>query len=152
MYFAGSLIDKISIRVALPLTLLVRAGVYYIVFTIQNPVEESYKFWICCPMMHVCYYFTEVAIKSYLYKIYPEEIRGMCFSAQHIGGVILGSGYPFLIQYFYEIGPRYVFFGVSMIDLGTIVLLLLLYTIGFGKENPNVDDVQDEIEGLKETP
>ena len=112
-------------------------------------------------MMHVCYYFTEVAIKSYLYKIYPEEIRGMCFSAQHIGGVILGSGYPFLIQYFYEIGPRYVFFGVSMIDLATIVLLLLLYTIGFGKENPNLEDPGEEMldygpsgrhKGLKEEP
>jgi hypothetical protein len=74
-------------------------------------------------------------MQSYLYKIYPKHIRGMCITTQHISGIILGSGYPFLIQYFYELGPRYPFLGVSVIDLGTIVLLGLLFLIGFGKEN-----------------
>jgi hypothetical protein len=113
-----------------------RAGVYYLVFTITDPVKQGFLFWTCCPMMHVCYYLTEISMKSYLYKIYVPEIRGMCIMAQTIAGYVFGSGYPFLIQYFYDIDPKYVFFGVSMIDLGTIVVLLLLYLIGFGKENP----------------
>lgn len=60
--------------------------------------------------------------------------------AQVLAGYAFGSWYPFLIQWFYDkYGPRYVFFGVSMIDLGTIVLLVLLYFIGFGKEKTQID-------------
>ena len=59
----------------------------------------------------------------------------MCIMAQGIAGYVFGSGYPFLIQHFYNISARYVFFGVSMIDLATIVILILLYLIGFGKES-----------------
>lgn len=69
---------------------------------------------------------------------------------QHISGYIIGSGYPFLIQHFYTIGPSYVFFGVSMIDLGTVVLLLLLYTVGFGKETIHDDEIEEEINQTEE--
>lgn len=60
----------------------------------------------------------------------------------------MGSGYPFLIQYFYEISARYVMFGVSMIDLGTIVLLLLLFTVGFGKENLQTTEADEKVDDV----
>lgn len=65
---------------------------------------------------------------------------------EHISGYVLGSGYPFLIQYLYVKDPSYTFSGVSMIDLATIVLLLLLFTIGFGKENLQDNGDDDVIE------
>jgi len=96
--------------------------------------------------MHVTFYITQVAMQSYLLKIYPKEIRGMCKMTEHISGYVLGSGYPFLIQYLYEKDPSYTFSGVSMIDLATIVLLLLLFTTGFGKENLQDNGDDDVIE------
>lgn len=60
-----------------------------------------------------------------------------------ITGYVFGAWYPFMIQWFYEIGPRYVFLGVSVIDCGTIVLCFLFYLVGFGKENTFGEDVDE---------
>jgi len=102
LYFAGSIIDRVDFRIIMPIAILFRAGVFYMVYTIQNPVTQPYLFWTFCPMMHVAYYFTEVAMKGYLLKIYPKEIRGMCIMMQHISGYVFGAGYPFLLQYFFD--------------------------------------------------
>ena len=39
-------------------------------------------------------------------------------------------------------------FGVSMIDLGTIVLLLLLFTVGFGKENLQTTEADEKVDDV----
>jgi len=38
LFFAGSVIDKINFRIILPVTLLMRAGIFYMVSIITNPV------------------------------------------------------------------------------------------------------------------
>jgi len=65
---------------------------------------------------------------------------------------VIGSAYPFLLQYFFEINARYVFLGASVIDLVTIVVLLGLFSIGFGKENLLEDKIDKEGELNQENP
>jgi len=81
LFFAGSVADKVNFKVFMPITLLLRAGVYYATFNITNPVAQSYLFWTAVPLCHVTFYVCEVGMKGYLLKLYPTEIRGMCIMA-----------------------------------------------------------------------
>lgn len=66
----------------LPLSLLVRALVFYSVYCISDPT--NWLFFITVPLTHVCYYIVVIVQTSYMQKMYPKEIRGMCMSVQGI--------------------------------------------------------------------
>ena len=77
-----------------------------------------------------------MAIGSYLQKMYPKNIRGLCLTAQTIFGAIGGFIFPSFFEYLYEKNPTLPFLGVTMIDLGMVVVCLVLFMFGFGNPRP----------------
>lgn len=79
--FFGFLIDKISVKIMLPITFLIRAGVYYMCYTIKDPWNHKVRFFMTVPFIHVSLYMVNMTILSYLQKMYPKNIRGLCMTA-----------------------------------------------------------------------
>jgi hypothetical protein len=61
----GKVIDKLSVRITLPATLIFRGIVNYSVTFIKNPTD-SYMFYIILPLTHFATYSVIIALKSYV--------------------------------------------------------------------------------------
>ena len=77
----GAVIDKISVKIMLPITFVIRAGVYYMCYVITDPWDHKVRFYATVPFIHVTLYMVNLVITSYLAKMYPKNIRGLCMTA-----------------------------------------------------------------------
>jgi len=73
--FLGKLADIISIKVLLPITLLVRALLFFLAFQITDPTKLPFYF--IMPLLHVSYFAVLMTFDAYLTKMYPADLRGM---------------------------------------------------------------------------
>lgn len=144
--FFGFLIDKVSVKITLPLSFLVRAGVFYMCYTIENPWEQKVKYFATMPFIHVTLYMVTISINSYLLKMYPKNIRGLCIMTANIISAIGGFVIPSFFEMLYEKDPSLPFLGVAISDLGSIVLCLIFFMFGFG--NPITVNVEDDESNL----
>ena len=60
----GIVVDKVSIKITLPIALLIRALVFYLSYSIDNP--RSLEFSIVVPMTHVAYFMVMIILNSYM--------------------------------------------------------------------------------------
>ena len=68
--------DKISIRILLPCTALIRGLVNFSAYLIDDPLQGPW-FYIVVPLIHGAHYPIAVCMLGYVQKMYPTEIRGM---------------------------------------------------------------------------
>lgn len=80
LYFVGTLTDKISAKVTLPISFLIRGSVFCIAYFVEDP--NGWMFHIVTPLLYVCQYSVVIILMSYLNKMYPKDIRGMMTSVQ----------------------------------------------------------------------
>ena len=80
--FLGKLADILSIKVLLPITLLVRSLLFFMAFRINDPTKLPFYF--IMPLVHVSYFGVLVTFDAYLTKMYPADLRGMMNSCQGI--------------------------------------------------------------------
>ena len=127
--FVGHLVDKISIRYMLPLSLIVRGLIFMMVWQIKDPTHWS--FYLAVPFTHVCYYIVVMTNNSYSSKMYPKEIRGMCNSVNSLFGTVGMFLYLNYSQTLYSHGKGLPFIGVTILDFGTALLVVILTMIGY---------------------
>jgi hypothetical protein len=60
--FFGYVIDKVTVKIMLPLTFLIRAGVYYMCYTIKDPWDHKVRFFATVPFIHVTLYMVNMTI------------------------------------------------------------------------------------------
>ena len=84
--FVGHASDKISIRIMLPVSFIIRALVFYSVWTVQDPT--SWIFYVLVPLLHLSFYIVVIVSTSYMQKMFPKDIRGMCMSVEGIFSII----------------------------------------------------------------
>lgn len=85
--FIGKLSDKVSIRITLPASLIFRAIVFYGITLIEDPGKGP-AYYLVVPFIHISYYSVIIIQYSYIQKMYPKDIRGMCSSVAGISGTI----------------------------------------------------------------
>ena len=112
----GIVVDKISIKITLPIALLLRALTFYLSYIIEDP--RSVMFGIVVPTTHVAYFMVMIILNSYMQKMFPKEIRGMMNS---FTGVMANLGSLFylgisqmMFDYFGSAGPL---LGVCIFDV-----------------------------------
>ena len=71
--------DKVSIRVMLPITAVLRGLVNLGVYFIEDPLKGPW-FYILVPAVHGVYAPVSVCINGYIQKMFPSEIKGMCMA------------------------------------------------------------------------
>ena len=76
MVLTGMIADKISIRILLPCTALIRGLVNFSAYLIDDPLQGPW-FYIVVPLIHGAHYPIAVCMLGYVQKMYPTEIRGM---------------------------------------------------------------------------
>ena len=122
LYFVGTITDKISSKITLPLSFLIRGGVFFSAYFVNNP--NGWMFHVVTPLMYVCQYSVVIILMSYLNKMYPKDIRGMMTSVQ---GLISKLGQLIYIQislYLYHRGFNLPFLGVAVLDLITSLAII----------------------------
>jgi hypothetical protein len=72
----GKISDQISVKIMMPIALIVRGIFLYAAYLMKNPFE-SWAFYFVVPMIHVTYYGCTIILIGYIEKMYPREIRGM---------------------------------------------------------------------------
>lgn len=128
----GKLSDKVSVKYILPFSLLTRALICFMTYRIRDP--NNWSFFICVPLLHVTFYATTISLSSYMQKLYPRQIRGMCNS---ISSVFSSVGSFIFIPYsqsLYKQGPRLVFLGVTFSDFMLLIIVVVLVFLDFFKE------------------
>lgn len=128
----GIVVDKVSIKITLPLALLIRAAVFYLSYSIENP--RSVMFAIVVPMTHVAYFMVMIILNSYMQKMYPKEIRGMLNS---FTGVMASLGSLFYMgiskMMAYSFGSAGPLLGVCLVDIVlAIVVMICVFVFKFG--------------------
>ena len=63
--FVGKISDKVSIRITLPVSLLFRAMIFFLITRIKNPGEGPW-YYISVPFLHVSYYSVIIIQYSYI--------------------------------------------------------------------------------------
>lgn len=71
----GQFADKLDFRIIWPITLLIRAGCYFMAYTINDPTH--WPFFIIVPLLHTSFHVTIVVVDGFIQKMYPKEIRAM---------------------------------------------------------------------------
>ena len=95
--FFGKLADKISPKIFLPLTFIVRAVSFFMAFKIKDP--RNWPFYLIAPFMHLTYHLVIMVYQAYLTQMYPREILGMMNSFNGIVGILGGIIYLNLCNY-----------------------------------------------------
>ena len=132
--FVGKVTDKVSIKIILPLSLMFRAVVFFLIYKIKDPT--SFVFYLIVPFAHVSYYSVVIGQQAYLLRLYPKEIRGMC---QAVATVFVNAGTYFSLLYYqalYREGFRLPFIGVTMLDIFVAISVVLLVAVGRFKPPP----------------
>jgi hypothetical protein len=125
----GKLTDKISVRCLLPFALLFRSLMFFLASRIDNP--DSTKFYCTMAFVYVSYYFVIVVHLSYLAKIYPKDIRGMCNAMAGFMSFVGIFAYVAYSSWLSETSTDWPLKGVSIVDLTGAVLVILLSFLGF---------------------
>lgn len=128
----GRMSDMVSVRYILPLSLMMRAFICFLTYRIRDPTK--WGFFLYVPLLHVTFYATTISLSSYMQKLYPKPIRGMCNS---LSSIFQSIGSFFFIPYsqaFFKLGPRLVFLGVTLSDFVLLIIVLILVFFGFFRE------------------
>jgi hypothetical protein len=130
----GVMIDKFSIRVILPLALLIRAILFFIVFLIKDP--NSVLFYIFTPLIHFGYFAVFIIVQAYLYRLYPKQIRALLNS---ISGIISTLGLLLINEicgWAYKFGPSKPLLVVTILDISLTMIVILLFSFTrFGSQS-----------------
>ena len=127
----GYLSDRISPKVMLPAMLLLHAVNMYFIFTIENPMENYYLTVFFISLTHFTWRGGTVVMNSFLAKLYPKEIRGMCLSVQSIFfllGTLLFTQYCEILYEQYD--AKNPFLGCAITDVALAVIIGLLGICG----------------------
>lgn len=128
----GIVVDKVSIKITLPIALLIRALVFYLSYSIDNP--RSLEFSIVVPMTHVAYFMVMIILNSYMQKMYPKEIRGVLNSFTGVMSY-LGSLFFVVISKMmtFSFGSAGPLLGVCFVDIVlAIVVIICVFVFKFG--------------------
>jgi MFS family permease len=128
----GFFIDRISVKIMLPIVFTIRAGVYFLVSTITNPVKQKYMFFTLVPLSTATFYMVLIAFNSYLYKMYPKNIRATCNMVSHIFIILPNFITPVFFRFLYHKNPKLPFLGVSIMDVIGMILCIISFLFGFG--------------------
>ena len=92
--FYAWLIDKVSMKISTIVGLAIRATLFYLVYRIEDPETQKAYFYTVVPLLNVAGYFVSLSLGTYLLRMYPKNIRGMCLMTQHIFDVAGGTVFP----------------------------------------------------------
>ena len=62
----GKLVDTIPLKLTFPFFFCLRAGVFFLVYNITNPVEQKIMYFTTVPLLHGTYYAVVIVIASFL--------------------------------------------------------------------------------------
>jgi hypothetical protein len=80
----GFIIDRISIKIMLPIVFTIRAVVYFLVSTITYSVKQKFMFFTLVPLSTATFYMVMITFNCYLFKMYHKNIRATCNMVSHI--------------------------------------------------------------------
>lgn len=114
-----------------------RALICFLTYRIKDPTSGA-AFLFYVPLMHVSFYATIISLTSYMQKLYPKEIRGMCNSVSAVFGTIGSYFYIAYSQSLYKQHPKLVFLGVTVSDFIVIIACSAFAFMGYLKEPKDI--------------
>lgn len=80
----------------LVVALTIRATTFYLVYRIEDPETQKVYFFTTVPFINVTIYLVGMVLSTYLLKMYPKNIRGMCLMTANIFNIAGGFTFPSL--------------------------------------------------------
>ena len=125
--FLGRIIDSMSVKITLPITLLCRSATWFALYTIKDPTK--WFFYLMIPLVHVMFFATILTSASYNAKMYPKDIRGMLGSVCGVCSAITGYFYLVFCNWLYQKSSRLPFLGCSVADILLAMSVIILVSL-----------------------
>ena len=75
LFIFGRFVDKIDPRVFISVCLLLRAGIFFAFFLVDDP--NGWQFKVFAPLSHSTFHMVIVSFNGFYVKMFPKEIRGI---------------------------------------------------------------------------
>ena len=124
----GRLFDTMSIKISLPITLILRALSWFSLYTIEDP--NSWFFFLMIPLTHVMYFATKITAESYITKMYPKDIRGMCNSVYGVCFSLTSFVYLSFCNWLFDKKAKLPFMGCAVADVLIALVVVILVSAG----------------------
>jgi hypothetical protein len=127
----GKIVDKLNIKVTLPIVFILRALNFYIVYKIKDPELRPALYFTAVPMLHFTFFAVVLTLTSYLQKQYPKDIRAICMMVEGLVAVGALVVYDHLRLWMVQLGFNMPFVGITVMDLFVAVASILLFVNGY---------------------
>lgn len=130
-----------SIKISLPIMLLLRAASWFSLYTIKDP--NSWFFFLMVPLVHVMYFATKITAESYITKMYPKDIRGMMNSFYGIFFSLTSFFYLVFCKWLFDKKPKLPFMGCAVVDIFIALVVIILVSMGRFGDIIKPEDLND---------
>ena len=107
-------------------------------------IPGKWLFWISGPLYHVAMHLKFIIIKSYAFRMFPVDVRGLIISNYSIAQQLCMFLLIFLFDWSLDFGKAYPFFVAAVIDLLVFLIVIPLSICGLiGKLEPKQDQINE---------